>query len=192
MAKLKMIVGLGNPGPKYIETRHNAGFWFIDAITNTPLTFQSRFKGLVGELTVSDQKVLLLKPETYMNKSGESVLALAHYYKILPHEILVAHDELDLPPGVVRLKSTGGVGGHNGLRDISAHLNTPNFHRLRIGIGHPGHASLVFDYVLKKAPSSEQDLLLDAIANARGYLTDLVHGQFESVMNQLHQKNKGN
>lgn len=188
MTTLKLIVGLGNPGPEYIETRHNAGFWFIDEIANSPLSYQSKFKGLVGELIQDGRKVYLLKPETYMNKSGESVLALAHFYKILPEEILVVHDELDLPPGVVKLKEGGGHGGHNGLKSIASCLGSNSFNRLRIGVGHPGDAKLVSNYVLKKASGADQKLMDDSIWEARRYLSSMVAGDFEPVMNELHRK----
>lgn len=188
MTALKLIVGLGNPGPEYIETRHNAGFWFIDEIATTPLSYQSKFKGLVGEMIQDGRKIYLLKPETYMNKSGESVLALAHFYKILPEEILVVHDELDLPPGIVKLKQGGGHGGHNGLKSIASCLGSNNFNRLRIGVGHPGDAKLVANYVLKKASGADQKLMDDSIWDARRYLSSMVSGDFEPVMNELHRK----
>ncbi len=185
---IKLIVGLGNPGPDYTKTRHNAGFWFIDAIRNSDLSPNNRFKGSVGEMMVGSQKVYLLTPDTYMNKSGESVLALAHFYKILPEEILVVHDELDLPPGTVRFKRGGGHGGHNGLKSIVSHLGSNNFLRLRIGIGHPGHASMVANYVLKKAPKEEEDQIFDSIYRARQLLADFVSGNYEQAMNELHRK----
>ncbi len=185
---IKMIVGLGNPGAQYTKTRHNAGFWLIDAIRNSELTPNNRFKGLVGEMLFGTQKVYLLMPETYMNKSGESVLALAHFYKILPQEILVVHDELDLPPGTARFKRGGGHGGHNGLRSIITHLGSKDFMRLRIGIGHPGHSSQVASYVLTKAPQAEETAIFDAIYNARHALPDFVAGEYEKAMNDLHRR----
>ncbi len=188
MTRIKLIAGLGNPGPEYIETRHNAGFWFIDDIATTPLVSNNKFKGQVGELIIDGYKCYLLKPETFMNNSGESVLALAHFYRILPEEILIVHDELDLLPGHIRLKQGGGHGGHNGLKSIIRHLGSQDFNRLRIGIGHPGDAKLVSNFVLKKAPSSEQSLIDDAILTMRKYTPSILKGELESVMNELHRK----
>lgn len=185
---IKMIVGLGNPGLQYAKTRHNAGFWFIDSIRNSTLSVNNRFKGLVGEQLFAADKVYLLMPETFMNKSGESVVALAHFYKIMPEEILVVHDELDLLPGVARFKKGGGHGGHNGLRSIIEQLGTKDFMRLRIGVGHPGHASMVSGFVLSKAPQSEEDAIFDAIDAARRVLPEFVAGEYEKAMNELHRK----
>jgi PTH1 family peptidyl-tRNA hydrolase len=191
MSAISLIVGLGNPGPEYAETRHNAGFRFLErllASTGVTLRLESRFAGLCGRLTVSGHDVWLLAPQTFMNHSGESVAKLAQFYKIPPAAILVAHDELDLPPGAVRLKVGGGDGGHNGLKDITEKLGTGEYARLRIGIGHPGAAHLVTGYVLKRAPAAEQELIDLAIDRAREHLADIVHGQMQKVMNALHTK----
>jgi PTH1 family peptidyl-tRNA hydrolase len=152
---IRLIVGLGNPGPEYAATRHNAGFWFIDEVASrlrAPLVPERGYFGLAGRANVSGQAVWLLKPTTYMNLSGKAVAALARFFKIEPAEILVAHDELDLPPGQVKLKQGGSHAGHNGLRDIHAQLGSADYWRLRIGIGHPGVKDQVVDYVLKSAP----------------------------------------
>lgn len=166
-ADIKLIVGLGNPGPEYTATRHNAGFWFVEALArqfNVSLTPESKFFGHTARLGPPFSDTRLLNPSTFMNRSGQAVGAMATFFKILPEEILVVHDELDLPPGIAKFKQGGGHGGHNGLKDITRALaNQTNFHRLRIGIGHPGHSSKVTGYVLGKAPSDEQNLMDDAI-----------------------------
>lgn len=188
---ISLIVGLGNPGPEYAETRHNAGFRFLDALlsgTGVALKHESRFNGEVSRFVIAGRDIWLLKPMTFMNHSGEAVSKLARFYKIPPAEILVVHDELDLPPGAVRLKIGGGNGGHNGLTDVTEKLGTPDYARLRLGIGHPGSAAQVVSYVLKRAPKAEQELLDDAIARARDHINDIVHGEFQRVMNQLHAK----
>jgi len=188
-ARIALIAGLGNPGPEYAETRHNAGFRFLDALlagSGQTLRQESRFAGRVGRVSIAGGEVWLLAPGTFMNHSGESVAKLAHFYKIPPEAILVAHDDLDLPPGAVRLKDGGGDGGHNGLKDISEKLGGGSYARLRIGIGHPGQAAQVASYVLKRAPSAEQELIDDAIARARQHLDEIVQGQFQKVMNVLH------
>jgi PTH1 family peptidyl-tRNA hydrolase len=187
-AGIMLIAGLGNPGPEYAETRHNAGFRFLDALlagSGQTLRHEGRFAGRVGRLTIGGREVWLLAPETFMNHSGESVAKFAHFYRIPPEAVLVAHDELDLAPGVVRLKVGGGDGGHNGLKDITEKFGGA-YARLRIGIGHPGQATQVASYVLRRAPSSEQELIDDAIARAREYVGDIVNGQIQKVMNVLH------
>lgn len=188
-AGIALVVGLGNPGPEYAETRHNAGFRFLDALlagSSQALRHEGRFAGRVARLNVGGRDVWLLAPDTFMNHSGESVAKFAHFYRIDPESILVAHDELDLAPGVVRLKAGGGDGGHNGLKDITEKLGGGQYARLRIGIGHPGHAAQVASYVLRRAPSSEQELIDAAIARARDHVGDIVSGQFQKVMNVLH------
>ncbi len=186
---ISLIAGLGNPGPEYAETRHNAGFRFLDALlsgTGVSLRHESRFSGDVSRFVIAGRDVWLLKPMTFMNHSGEAVSKLARFYKIPPAEILVVHDELDLPPGTARLKIGGGNGGHNGLTDVTEKLGTPDYARLRLGIGHPGSAAQVVSYVLKRAPKAEQDLLDDAIARARDHINDIVVGEFQRAMNALH------
>lgn len=157
-AAVRLIVGLGNPGREYADTRHNAGFWFCERLADrlgVSLSSESRFHGLVGH--GRQQGMWLLLPQTFMNRSGQAVGALARFHRIPPAEILVAHDELDIPPGQLRLKFGGGLGGHNGLKDITAHLGTQDFWRLRIGIGHPGDRNEVVNYVLKPPRREEQD-----------------------------------
>ena len=190
---ISLIVGLGNPGAEYAETRHNAGFRFLDVLldaTGERLRNESRFSANVGKLTVSGKDVWLLEPQTFMNHSGDAVSRFAHYYKIPAAEILVVHDELDLPPGTVRLKIGGGDGGHNGLVDVTQKLGTSDYARLRIGIGHPGNAAQVVSYVLKKASPAEQMLIDAAIVSAKAHFADIVHGQFQKVMNSLHTHNQ--
>lgn len=186
---ISLIVGLGNPGPEYAETRHNAGFRFLGALlsgTGRPLRYESRFAGEVGRLNIGDKELWLLAPQTFMNNSGESVADFARYYKIPPPDILVVYDEIDLPPGAVRLKVGGGSAGHNGLSDVTEKLGSSDCVRLRIGVGHPGSAAQVVSYVLKRAPPGEQALIDGAIQRALEYLPDIVHGEFEKVMNALH------
>lgn len=190
MNAVQLIVGLGNPGPEYDQTRHNAGAFFVErlaAAQGVNLSFDKKYFGLTGKFSHQGRDIRLLIPTTYMNRSGQAVSALANFFRIKPEEILVAHDELDMPPGVCKLKQGGGHGGHNGLRDIIASLaNQNNFHRLRIGIGHPGHSSQVSNYVLSRAPRSEQDLTNTSIEFALGVLPDLLDGNFSRAMQQLH------
>lgn len=186
---IKLIVGLGNPGSEYAATRHNAGSWLVEKLAhNLGLQLKtSKFFGLHGQAQLAGASVHLLIPTTFMNRSGQAIAALANFYKIQPEEILVAHDELDLPAGSLRLKQGGGHGGHNGLRDtISSLGNNNKFHRLRIGIGHPGQANKVTGYVLSK-PSQEQRLSIDAaVAEALKHLDSIVSGKMNVAMNQLH------
>lgn len=190
MTAVQLIVGLGNPGPEYDQTRHNAGALFVERLASAygvNLSFDKKYFGLTGKLNHQGHDVRLLIPTTYMNRSGQSVAALANFFRIKPEEILVAHDELDMPPGVCKLKQGGGHGGHNGLRDIIASLaNQRNFHRLRIGIGHPGHSSQVSNYVLSRAPRNDQELINTSIEFALGVLPDLLDGNFSRAMQQLH------
>jgi PTH1 family peptidyl-tRNA hydrolase len=161
-APLRLVVGLGNPGAEYAETRHNAGFWFCERLARElgiGLAREARFHGLAGN--ARGDNLWLLQPQTFMNRSGQSVGALARFYRIEPAQMLVVHDELDLPPGQMRLKFGGGLGGHNGLKDITAHLSTQDYWRLRIGIGHPGDRNAVADYVLKP-PRREEAEEIDA------------------------------
>ena len=187
---VKLIVGLGNPGAKYERTRHNAGADFVLALARelgASLKEDKKFLGLTARALADSRDVRLLVPTTYMNRSGQSVAALANFYSIEPGSILVAHDELDLPPGVARLKFSGGHGGHNGLRDIIKALgNNRDFGRLRLGIGHPGHASEVVDYVLRKAPAEEQTAVEDAIRASLKVIPQLTRGEWERAMTALH------
>lgn len=186
---IKILVGLGNPGPEHHNTRHNAGFWFIDWIAqqnNCHLSLETKFHGYYGQLHLDGLQLKLLKPLTYVNRSGQAVAACALYFKLLPSQILVIHDELDLPPGQVRLKLGGGHAGHNGLRDITQALGTAEFWRIRIGIGHPGDRKRVVDYVLG-CPESDQIYAIDnALERIALQLPKIITGQFDQVMNQLH------
>lgn len=187
MSNISLIVGLGNPGKEYAQTRHNAGFWFVEQIAdryNIPLKVDTKFHGLSGRGNIEGHDVRLLLPSTFMNRSGQSVVPFAKFYQIAPESILIAHDELDMNPGIIRLKSGGGHGGHNGLKDIVPHIGA-NFQRLRIGIGHPGAKELVSGHVLSKAPSSEQNLMDDAIHHALSRLSLLLDGQIQQAMNQI-------
>jgi PTH1 family peptidyl-tRNA hydrolase len=190
MSRIKLLVGLGNPGEKYTATRHNAGFWWVDKIatqTDSKLALEGKFYGIAGKLNTKAE-TWLLKPTTFMNASGKSVAALANYYKISPSEILVIHDELDLPVGSVKLKMGGGHGGHNGLKDIEAALGTKDFWRLRIGIGHPGDRNEVVNFVLK-APSKDEEATIDEKLYESTKLIDLfLNGEFENAMLKLHTK----
>jgi len=183
----RLVVGLGNPGAEYEDNRHNLGFWFIDRLAQdlkVALAPQGKFFGHVGRLG----DLWLLKPTTFMNRSGQAVVALARFYKIMPDEILVVHDELDLQPGVIRLKQGGGNGGHNGLKDIQAHLTTPDFWRLRLGIGHPGERNEVVNYVLKAPRREEQELIDPAIDRCLLAWSKLGAGDYEAAQRQLHTK----
>ena len=187
MSNISLIVGLGNPGSEYAQTRHNAGSWFVERLAEQygiQLKTDSKYKGISGRGNIEGQDVRLLLPTTFMNRSGQSVVPFAKFYQIAPEAMLIAHDELDMNPGVIRLKTGGGHGGHNGLRDIVPHTG-PNFHRLRIGIGHPGSKEQVSGHVLNKAPNSEQSLMDDAIHHALGRIKLLVNGEIQQAMNQI-------
>lgn len=191
MPPIRLIAGLGNPGREYEDTRHNAGFWWVDRAATAhraALNPDKKFHGLAARINIAGHETWLLKPATFMNRSGQAVGALAAFYKITPEEILVIHDELDLPPGEVRLKKGGGHGGHNGLRDIIAHLGTPDFWRLRLGIGHPGDRSQVVDFVLHAAPRGEQELIDTAVDKSLPLLPQLLAGDFPAAMLKLHTK----
>lgn len=182
-----LIVGLGNPGTEYAQTRHNAGFWFVEQLAksyNISLKNESKFNAYTGRGMIEGHDVRLLLPQTFMNRSGQSVTPFYKFYQINPSSILIAHDELDMNPGVIRLKTGGGHGGHNGLRDIVPHIGA-DFHRLRIGIGHPGHKDKVSGHVLGKAPSTEQKLMDDAIDFALTKIKLLVDGEISQAMNQI-------
>ena len=182
----RLIVGLGNPGAEYTETRHNAGFWFCERLADAlgaRFGHESRFHGLVAKSPTSG--ALLLMPQTFMNRSGQAVGALARFYRISPAEILVVHDELDIPPGQLRLKFGGGLGGHNGLKDITAHCGTQDFWRLRIGIGHPGNRNEVINFVLKRPGREEQELIDEAIARALAAWPLVTRGNLNAAATQL-------
>lgn len=189
MSDIQLIVGLGNPGPEYQKTRHNAGAWFVEDLArrfNTPLKVESKFFGSTARITIAGHDVRLLIPSTYMNKSGQAVAAMANFYRIAPENVLVAFDELDLPPGVAKFK-LGGSSSQNGIRDIVSKLgNNKNFQRLRIGIGHPGDKSRVTGHVLGKAPQNEQQLM-DAAIDEAIRCTDILFSQdMKMAMNRLH------
>lgn len=186
---ISLIVGLGNPGPEYAETRHNAGFRFLERLCaerRVTLRHEARFQGDWVRLAIAEREVWLLAPQTFMNHSGESVQKFAHFYKIPVAQILVVHDEIDLPPGTVRLKVGGGDGGHNGLKDVTEQLGTGEYVRLRLGVGRPETSAQVVSYVLKRAPVSEQTLLDEAINESLRHIDDIVRGNLQKVMNLLH------
>ena len=189
MSEIKLIVGLGNPGREYETTRHNAGFWWVDEFAQAhKSTFKSegKFNGLVARSLVGSREIFLLKPQTFMNASGRSVGALAKFYKITAAEMLVVHDELDLPPGTAKLKFGGGHGGHNGLKDIVAHLGSPDFWRVRIGIGHPGDRTQVVNYVLQIPGREEAGLIEQAMQRAHDVAHLIMDGKQEAAMLKLH------
>lgn len=186
---IRAIIGLGNPGAEYADTRHNAGFRFLDMLTsadNISLRRESRFVAHVAKTTIAGNAVWLCAPGTFMNGSGEAVAKLAHYHRLTPEALLVVHDELDLAVGTVRLKVGGGAGGHNGLSDIIQKLGTNSFVRLRIGIGRPATSAQVISYVLKRAPSAEQALIDDAMRQALQVLPEVILGDLPKAMNKLH------
>lgn len=186
---IQLIVGLGNPGAEYEETRHNAGAWFVLNITKQAravLRYESKFSGLHCQVKSNGDECHFLIPTTFMNLSGQSVKALASFYKIPSEQILIAHDEIDLPVGIVRLKLGGGHGGHNGLRDIMQQLGTPNFYRLRMGVGHPGDSKEVVDYVLKRPGKTERVEIDFAIQRAEKVLPLILSGEFQKAMLELH------
>lgn len=189
MAAIRLIVGLGNPGREYDTTRHNAGCWWLDAFAGSQgFNFRSenKFHGLAARSVWHGQELWLLKPQTFMNVSGRSVGALAQFYKIAPAEILVVHDELDLPPGSVKLKLGGGHGGHNGLKDIIAHLGSRDFWRLRLGIGHPGERAEVSNFVLNNPRREEREAIDLALQRALDVAPLIVEGKQEAAMLKLH------
>jgi len=188
---IRLLVGLGNPGPEYEDTRHNAGFWFIDAIARelrANLTPERSYFGLVARVNLREGPVWLLEPMTFMNLSGKSVSALARFFKIAPGEILVAHDELDLMPGQVKMKLGGSHAGHNGLKDIQAQLGSADFWRLRLGIGHPGVKAEVVNYVLRKPLAEQREEIDKCIAQSISALDLLVEGDMERAMMKVHAK----
>jgi PTH1 family peptidyl-tRNA hydrolase len=190
---IRLIVGLGNPGPEYEQTRHNAGFWLVDNLARgLPGCFlqrESRFNALAAKANIGGKEVWLLEPQTYMNRSGQSVGGLARFFKINPDEVLVVHDELDLPPGAAKLKKGGSSGGHNGLKDITAALGTQDYWRLRLGIGHPRTLNLaqnVADFVLHRPRREEQLLIDEAIEKSLKIIPLAVDGKFPAATMQLH------
>lgn len=195
MSNIKLIVGLANPGDKYEQTRHNAGAWYVNELARVcgvSLVADSKYYGLTARTTLYGKDVRLLIPTTFMNLSGKSVAALANFFRIAPDEILVAHDELDMPPGVAKFKLGGGHGGHNGLKDIIAKLaNDKGFYRLRIGIGHPGDKSMVSNYVLGKAPQTEQRLIEEVIDEAVRATEVLFKEDMSKAMHRLHSYKAG-
>ena len=187
---IRLIVGLGNPGSQYDKTRHNAGFWFVDELARRysgRLASEKRFSGEACKLQVGNHTVWLLKPMTFMNRSGLAVSQLANFYQIPVEQILVAHDELDIPAGDVRLKQAGGHGGHNGLRDIHAHM-TANYWRLRLGIGHPGDRNQVVDYVLSRPSVDDEIMITRAIDTAADQIGLILSGEMQQAMQKLHSR----
>lgn len=191
-AAFQLIVGLGNPGPRYERTRHNAGFWFVVALArqqNITLRESSKFQGWYGQWLSEHGVVHLLCPSTFMNHSGRSVGAAANFYRLARHEVLIVHDEIDLEPGVIRLKESGGHGGHNGLRDIVSALGGADFCRLRIGVGHPGSRDLVVPYVLGEPGLEEKSAIVSGIEAGLGCVPDLLAGHWAQVQQRLHRRN---
>ena len=185
---LQIIAGLGNPGPEHRLTRHNAGFWFVDALArahSAPFRPHARYQGEIAKITHEGVELVLLKPQTYMNRSGLSIRALVDYVKAPVNELLVVHDELDLLPGMARLKLGGGHGGHNGLRDIITHCG-PDFWRMRLGIGHPGDKSQVIDYVLQRASAADEQAIMASVEAAVAALSVFLRDGAERAMKQLH------
>ena len=190
---IKLIVGLGNPGSEYAKTRHNAGFWWIDELCSNQrisLKPEKKFHGDAARLSTVGHELWLLQPLTYMNASGRAVQALATFYKIAPQDILVVHDELDLPSGTVKMKHGGGHGGHNGLKDIVAHLASPDFWRLRIGIGHPGDRDAVLSYVLQSPRADERAAIHESITRSLQIYPQIVRGDLQAAMLKLHTRPK--
>ena len=187
MQPLKLIVGLGNPGAQYSQTRHNAGFWFVEQLAekyHIDLNMDKKFHGLTGRGRICGQDVRLLLPVTFMNKSGQSVVPMVNFYDIDNSQLLIAHDELDIPAGSIKLKTGGGHGGHNGLRDITPHIGN-DFHRLRIGIGHPGHKSKVSGHVLSKPSPDDQIAITAALDAAHSVIEPLINGDIDKARNHI-------
>lgn len=190
MSQVKAIIGLGNPGPEYDDTRHNAGAWLVEAIardSHTSLRPERKFLGHYAKVNFAGEELHLLFPQTFMNRSGGAVAALCQFFKIKPDELIVAHDELDIAPGTARYKQGGGHGGHNGLRDIIRALGNDNsFHRLRVGIGHPGEARQVTNYVLGRPGKAERTAIDAALGEIEATLSDAIRGDWAKAMNRLH------
>ena len=185
---IRLVAGLGNPGKEYAETRHNAGFWWVDRLASGENATLRMDPGMHGFTARIPGDIWLIEPQTFMNASGRAVSALSRFYRIAPEHILVVHDELDLEPGAVRLKLGGGLGGHNGLKDIASHLGTRDFWRLRLGIGHPGEKKNVSDYVLKAPRKEEEELIQDAISKSLAAWPLIAKGQQQAAMLKLHTK----
>lgn len=191
---LALVVGLGNPGDRYAQTRHNAGFWFVDELAQRhggSFRADKKFHGELARISVAGRDCLLLKPMLFMNRSGLSVASVANFYRLVPAAVMIAHDEIDLPPGTLRIKQGGGHGGHNGLRDILPALGSPDFWRLRIGVGHPGHRDQVVNYVLARAGATEQRLLDEAINDAVDAFPLLLAGEIGKAQQTLHSRKSG-
>jgi len=189
MAQLRLLVGLGNPGAEHLRTRHNAGFWFIDALAQAHgarFGMESKLHGETAKIVIDGQPLWLLKPTTYMNKSGIAIQSALRYWKIEPEDMLVAHDDLDLPAGAARLKFDGGHGGQNGLRDTFAHLGHGKFHRLRLGIGHPGDKNRVVSWVLGRPGVDDEKAIIEAVGRSLDVLPLAVRGDFNEAMKRLH------
>ncbi len=187
---IKLIVGLGNPGPQYDQTRHNAGFWFVDELArrfHSAFHREPKFLGDTCRINCEGLNVWLLKPGAYMNRSGLPIASMSSYYRLLPHHLLVVHDEIDLPPGIAKLKRSGGPGGHNGLRDIIAQLGR-DFWRLRLGVGHPGHRDQVIDYVLSNPNREQNELIHQSIDRTLTLIPLVIRGEMEQAMHKLHSK----
>jgi len=186
---IKLICALGNPGDQYAQTRHNAGFWFLSKLSsaeNIGLSTNSRFKALVGDFRHKGNIIRLIAPQTFMNKSGEALVPYAKFYQVQADEILVVHDEIDLLPGFSKFKTGGGHGGHNGLRDIIRLLGSKDFHRLRVGVGHPGDKSKVVSYVLNRPTQAEMQLIDTSLDKTLSVLPQILDGDFSTAMNTLH------
>lgn len=185
---IKLIVGLRNPGAEYAQTRHNAGEWFLQALEKThpfSLNTEKAFQAEVGQICIQGQSARILLPLTYMNLSGQPVGAISRFYRLTPDQILVVHDELDLPAGTLRLKTGGGHGGHNGLKDIASHLGSNAFHRLRVGIGHPGDKALVHNYVLGKPSQEDKNKILASFEHGISLMPIILSGDIAGAMNEM-------
>ncbi len=188
-ADIRLMVGLGNPGADYVDTRHNAGFWLIDLVAaeqGSGFQFEKRYNADECKFKAPGKHIYLLKPQTFVNRSGQAVASLARYFKIAPQQILVIHDELDLPPGTNRIKQAGGHGGHNGLRDIVNHLGSREFFRIRVGIGHPGDSSQVINYVLHRPSVADLSVIEEANRNTLAIMPLIFEGRIDKAMQALH------
>ncbi|HIL94144.1 MAG TPA: aminoacyl-tRNA hydrolase [Cycloclasticus sp.] len=186
---ISLIVGLGNPGDEYKKTRHNAGFLLLDALAESraaTFSYDVKFKADIAKCLIGGKSVRLVKPQTFMNKSGLSVSACAHYFNVPVGQIMVVHDELDLDPGVIRFKCGGGHGGHNGLRDIASHMSSKDFYRLRVGIGHPGDRNKVSNYVLRAPNRGDRELIMNAVAQGVDEMPNICKGELQTAMQRLH------